>query len=53
VRYRLNEGEGAARIYSDLLKLMINKGLLTKNKGLKVFMQTIVSKLKERKPYIK
>jgi hypothetical protein len=32
---------------------MIHKGLLTRNKGLKLIMQTIFAKLKEKKTYIK
>jgi len=32
---------------------MITKGIITKNKGLKVILQPILSKLKERKESIK
>jgi hypothetical protein len=53
VRFRLNDCEEVAKIYSELLKLMIHKGILTRNKGLKLIMQTIFLKLKERKSFVK
>jgi hypothetical protein len=53
VRFPLNEGDDVALIYSELLKLMVHKGILTRNKGLKLVMPTIFLKLKERKSFIK
>lgn len=53
VRFRLNECDEVASVYSELLKIMIHKGILTRNKGLKQIIQTIFLKLKEKKVFIK
>lgn len=53
IRFRLNEGDEVAGVYSELLKLLIHKGLLTRNKGIKPIMQTVIQKLKEKRPFIK